>query len=73
MTQIGRFFHRVFFWTFPRGSWQWDLSCLFFLFVIFITPRDFLENYSHAPLTPEQIRGILLDWLVSLFEKLPAS
>jgi hypothetical protein len=63
---IGRFLKNVFFWTYDRGSWQWDLSCLFFILVIFTTPQDFLLNYSRFPLTPEEIRGILIDWIRSL-------
>lgn len=55
-----RFLAAVFYWTYERGSWQWDLSCLFFLVVIFTTPRDFLENCTRQPLTPDQIRAIFL-------------
>lgn len=49
----------IFYWTYERGSWQWDLSCLFFLLVIFTTPHDFLENFTRHPLSPDQIRSIL--------------
>lgn len=59
MNTILRFFKRVLYWTYPRGSWQWDLMCLFFIVVIFITPKDFLEKYTRRPLTPAQIRQIL--------------
>jgi len=59
MNPIGRFFWRIFFWTYERGSWQWDLSCLFFLVVIFTTPADFLQSQTANPLSPSQIRSLL--------------
>lgn len=62
-----RFFHRVFFWNYERGSWQWDLSCLFFLFVIFTTPPDFLQEFTRHRLAPREIHSILVAWLSALF------
>ena len=59
MTAIGRFFRNVFYWTYVRGSWQWDLSCLFFLLVIFTTPADFLQSHTANPLSPQQIRHLI--------------
>jgi len=60
---IGRFFSRVLYWSYSRGSWQWDLGCLFFLFVIFTTPQTFLLQYTRNPLSPGQIHQILVGWL----------
>jgi hypothetical protein len=59
MKTIGRFFRNVFFWTYERGSWQWDLNCLFFVVVIFTTPADFLQSYTATPLSPAQIHALL--------------
>ena len=56
------FLKRIFYWTYERGSWQWDLACLGFLVVIFATPRDFLEAYTRHPLIPLEIRQLLLDF-----------
>ena len=67
MSWLRRFLYRVFFWTYQRGSWQWDLCCLFFLAVIFTTPSDFLVDYSRETLTPEQIRAIVWNWIRSFF------
>ncbi|HXK61860.1 MAG TPA: hypothetical protein PLP42_18385 [Acidobacteriota bacterium] len=42
-----RFFRaigRVLFWTYPRGTWQYDLLCALILAFIFLTPRDFFTN-----------------------------
>lgn len=67
MRWLGRFFYRVLFWTYDRGSWQWDVSCLFFLVVIFTTPQDFLMNNTQNPLTPDQIRSLVVNCLKSFF------
>ncbi|HSP07595.1 MAG TPA: hypothetical protein VLR94_10480 [Acidobacteriota bacterium] len=50
------------YWTYERGSWQWDVMVLCFLLVIFGTPRDFLESFSHRALAPDQIRSIILSF-----------
>jgi len=57
------FLKNVFYWTYERGSWQWDLACLAFLVVIFATPPGFLEDYTRHPLSPVEIRQLLLDVL----------
>jgi hypothetical protein len=67
MKSIGRFFYRVFFWTYNRGSWQWDLMCLLLLVIIFGTPRNFLEKYSSHPMSPNEIWSHLIERLRSLF------
>jgi|GEM_PF-3181142 len=56
---MGRFLYRVFFWTYERGSWQWDISCLVFILIIFTTPADFLMNFTRNPMTPDEIHGMI--------------
>ena len=60
---IGRLIYNVLYWTYERGSWQWDLSCLVFLVVIFATPPDFLESYTRTPLSPAEIHQRVLAFL----------
>ena len=60
---IGRFVYNVLYWPYERGSWQWDVSCLVFLVVIFATPSDFLEAYTRRPLDPGEIHQKLLAFL----------
>jgi hypothetical protein len=47
---------RVFFWTYPRTSWQWDVLCVLILVFIFLTPKSWFENTAyqrtHARQTP---------------------
>jgi hypothetical protein len=35
---------RIFFWTYPRTSWQWDVLCVLILVFIFLTPKSWFEN-----------------------------
>lgn len=35
---------RVLFWTYPRGSWQYDAMCLLILVFIFLTPAWVFER-----------------------------
>jgi len=60
---------RVFFWTYPRTSWQWDVLCVLILVFIFLTPKSWFENTafqrSHAAQTtiimPADVTGAQLD------------
>ena len=60
---IGRFIYNVLSWPYERGSWQWDVSCLIFLVVIFATPREFLEGHTMNPLGPTEIHEKLRAFL----------
>jgi hypothetical protein len=35
---------KIFFWTYPRTSWQWDVLCVLILVFIFLTPKSWFEN-----------------------------
>lgn len=41
---------RVFFWTYPRTSWQWDVLCVLILVFIFLTPKSWFANtpFQHS-------------------------
>ena len=30
---------KIFFWNYPRNTWQWDLLCVVILIFIFLTPN----------------------------------
>lgn len=42
---------RVVFWSFERGSWQYDLICLAILAFIFLTPRSWFRDRPTLQLT----------------------
>lgn len=47
---------RVVFWTYQRGTWQYDVLCALILAFIFLTPKDFFVRppfYSEE--TPKKI------------------
>ncbi len=66
MKAIKNFLGAVFYWTYDRGSWQWDISCLVFIMIIFATPQGFFEHYSNNPLTPDQIRSAVKHFFSTL-------
>lgn len=39
---------RLFFWEFPRTSWQWDIIVTLILAFIFLTPREWFRDQPHA-------------------------
>ena len=41
---MGKFILRVLFWTYPRGSWQYDLLCIIIIFFIFLSPIWFFDQ-----------------------------
>jgi hypothetical protein len=45
---------RSFFWTYRRGSWQYDVIVIVILAFIFLTPRSW-----YAPQPPPQVTGFL--------------
>ena len=43
MAGIGRFFYRVFFWSYERGSWQYDVAVALILVFVF-TPKSWFHD-----------------------------
>jgi len=40
---------KIFFWNYPRNTWQWDLLCVVILIFIFLTPKWWFTT-SELPL-----------------------
>jgi len=53
-SKIKLFFVRSFFWTYRRGSWQYDIIVIVILAFIFLTPRSW-----YAPQPAQQVTGFL--------------
>ena len=53
----GQFLSRLFFWSFERGSWQYDLAVIGILIFVFFMPRRWLRDQPEAPL-PQQSQQI---------------
>jgi hypothetical protein len=41
---FARAISRVFFWTYPRGGWQYDIASGFILAFIFLTPKAVFDG-----------------------------
>lgn len=48
---VGRFFHHSLFWTYQRGSWQYDIICAVILAFIFLTPASWFHDRPTLGLT----------------------
>jgi hypothetical protein len=35
---------KIFFWNYPRNTWQWDLLCVVILIFIFLTPKSWFDS-----------------------------
>ncbi|MDQ5846271.1 MAG: hypothetical protein M3539_13355 [Acidobacteriota bacterium] len=35
---------KLFFWNYPRNTWQWDALCVAILIFIFLTPKSAFQN-----------------------------
>ncbi len=45
--------HAGVFWSFPRGSWQYDLIVVAILAFIFLTPKEFFGDQPRPPLAQQ--------------------
>jgi hypothetical protein len=43
MAGIGQFFYRTFFWSYERGSWQYDIAVILILFLVF-SPKSWFHD-----------------------------
>jgi hypothetical protein len=53
MASGGQILSRLFFWSFERGSWQYDLAVIGILIFVFFMPRRWLRDQPEASLPPQ--------------------
>jgi|SRR3990172_3212545 len=53
--------YRGFFWTYERGSWQYDIMVVCILIFVLLTPRDWFRDRPPAPRTPADVVLLLSD------------
>jgi hypothetical protein len=41
---------KLFFWNYPRNTWQWDALCVVILVFIFLTPKAWFESGERVAL-----------------------
>ena len=49
MAGIGQFFYRTFFWSYERGSWQYDVAVILILAFVF-TPKSWFHDQPQVGL-----------------------
>jgi hypothetical protein len=52
MAGIGQILTRTFFWTYERGTWQYDLAVILILIFVLLTPRAWFHEQPQMGPTP---------------------
>jgi len=55
LRKLGTVIHRGLFWTYDRGTWQYDVMVALILAFIFLTPRSWFGDQPVSPSPPEEI------------------
>jgi hypothetical protein len=60
MASLGQILSRTFFWSYERGTWQYDLAVILILFFVLLTPRTWFRDkpQSGAQVIPGQVQLI---------------
>ena len=49
LRKLGAAIYRGLFWTYERGTWQYDIMVILILAFIFLTPRDWFRDRPDRP------------------------
>jgi hypothetical protein len=57
MATLGQILSRTFFWSYERGTWQYDVAVVVILIFALLTPRSWFHDQpeSGAPAAPGQV------------------
>ena len=57
MASLGQILSRTFFWSYERGTWQYDIAVAVILIFALLTPRSWFHDQpeSGAPAAPGQV------------------
>ena len=60
MASLGQILSRTFFWSYERGTWQYDVAVILILVFVLLTPRNWFRDKpaSGAPVSPGQVQLI---------------
>jgi hypothetical protein len=58
MASLGRILSKTFFWSYERGTWQYDVAVILILVFVLATPRHWFRDQpeSSAPATAGQVQ-----------------
>jgi hypothetical protein len=60
MARLGQILSKTFFWSYERGTWQYDVVVILILVFVLLTPRNWFKDKpaSGAPVSPGQVQLI---------------
>jgi hypothetical protein len=60
MASLGQFLNRVFFWSYERGTWQYDVAVILILIFVLATPTRWFHDQPQVgmPLNSTQVELI---------------
>ncbi len=63
MASLGQILSRMFFWSYERGTWQYDLAVILILVFVLLTPRNWFHDKpeSGRPVAPGQVQLLSQD------------
>lgn len=58
MAGLGTILKRIFFWSYERGTWQYDVAVVVILIFVLLTPRSWFHDLPQVgmPDTPGQVQ-----------------
>jgi hypothetical protein len=63
MAGLGQILSRTFFWSYERGSWQYDIAVILILVFVLLTPRGWFRDQPQVglPANPSQVELLSKD------------
>lgn len=63
MASLGRILSRTFFWSYERGTWQYDLAVILILVFVLLTPRAWFRDQplGGVPAAPGDVQVVRTD------------
>jgi hypothetical protein len=60
MASLGKILSKTLFWSYERGTWQYDLAVILILVFVLLTPRNWFQDKpeSGGPVAPGQVQFI---------------
>jgi hypothetical protein len=57
MASLGRILSKTFFWSYERGTWQYDVAVILILVFVLLTPREWFHDQPEGggPAAPGQV------------------
>jgi hypothetical protein len=58
MASLGRILSKTFFWSYERGTWQYDVAVILILVFVLLTPRNWFRDLPEGgePAAPGQVQ-----------------